>query len=440
VNDLDVIAALATPVGKSALAIIRVSGKESHKIVSKCIKEADKFLSASFNYIYRYNFVDNKRNEIIDDITAIKYGNSKSYTGEDMVEIFSHGNKIIINEILNELTKNGARLAGKGEFTRRAFLNGKIDLIKAESIHQIIDSSNEIQKRICNNVKENKYEEIINSWKQDIQTLLVEIETEIEFSEDVAVEHKNYEMVDNIINKILKEKSLWDSIRVLNKSQKIVIAGPANAGKSSLFNTLVGYNRAIVTDIPGTTRDTISETIIIENNEIELIDSAGIRDTENKIEIEGITRTIQEIEDASIVLWINSVDQNRIEPDERLREKVIKINNKIDINNGKNDTENDEINISIEMGINIDKVYEAIKERIITINHAEIPSLIANERHYQITETMLNYLKDVIEYWNEKEKASYFLYKVLEEFEELLGKRDREEIYNSIFDKFCIGK
>jgi tRNA modification GTPase len=438
VNDLDVIAALATPVGKSALAIIRVSGKESHKIVGKSIKEADKFISASFNSIQRYNFIKNKM--FIDDITAIKYRNPKSYTGEDMVEIFSHGNKIIIHEILCELKNNGARLAGKGEFTRRAFLNGKMDLIKAESIHQTIDSSNVIQKRICNNIVEKKYETIINSWRKDIQKVLVEIETEIEFSEDISIEAESSEIIELIIKKIEYEKKIWENIRVFNKPQKIIIAGPANAGKSSLFNMIVGYNRAIVTEIPGTTRDTISETIIIDNNEIELIDSAGIRETNDKIEIEGINRTLKEIEDATIVLWINSIDQERVEPDERVAEKIIKVNNKIDINIEKCSQYIDEINISIEKSINIDKVYEAIKEKIKKINQVEIPSMIANERHYQITETILNHLKDVLEYWKEKEKASYFLYKVLEEFEELLGKRDREEIYNSIFEKFCIGK
>jgi tRNA modification GTPase len=440
VNDLDVIAALATPIGKSALAIIRVSGKDSHLIVNRSIKEADKFKSASFNYIHRYNFIKNENKKIIDDITAIKYQNPKSYTGEDMVEIFSHGNKIIIHEILCELKKSGARLAGKGEFTRRAFLNGKIDLIKAENIHQAIDSSNEIQRRICNNILENKYQKIIASWRNDIQKLLVEIETEIEFSEEISKKAENSEIVEKIIKKIEYEKKTWNNIKVFNKPQKIVIAGPANAGKSSLFNTLVGYNRAIVTDIPGTTRDTISETILIDNNEIELIDSAGLRKTDNKIEKEGINRTLKEIEDATIVLWINSVDQERVEPDENVAEKMIKVNNKIDISNGSIEISEKEINISIEKGTNIDKVYEAIKEKIEKINQAEIPSMIANERHYQITETILDYLKDVIEYWKEKEKASYFLYKVLEEFEELLGKRDREEIYNSIFDKFCIGK
>jgi tRNA modification GTPase len=440
VNDIDVIAALATPVGKSALAIIRVSGKDSHSIVNKSVKEADKFISASFNYIYRYHLINKENNKIIDDITAIKYIEPKSYTGENMVEIFSHGNKIIIHEILSELKKNGARLAGKGEFTRRAFLNGKIDLIKAESIHQTIDSSNEIQKRICNNIIEKKYEEIITAWRHDIQNLIIEIETEIEFSEDVSIESGSCSVIEEIIKKIVNEKNLWESIRVFNKSQKIIIAGPANAGKSSLFNKIVGYNRAIVTDIPGTTRDTISETIIVDNNEIELIDSAGIRETYNKIEIEGINRTIREIDEASIVLWINSFDQQRVEPDLKILDKVIMINNKIDIFEKNNDCPAHEINISIEKEINIDKVYEAIKDRILKINQAEIPSLIANERHYQITETILHYLREVMMYWNEKEKASYFLYKILGEFEELLGKRDREEIYNSIFDKFCIGK
>lgn len=439
-NDFEVIAALATPIGKSALAIIRVSGKHSHSIVSKSIKEADKFISASFNYIYRYNFLNNEKETIIDDITAIKYSQPKSYTGEDMVEIFSHGNKIIIHEILTELRKNGARLAGKGEFTRRAFLNGKIDLIKAESIHQKIDSSNEIQKRICNNIVEKKYEEVITTWRNDIQSLIIEIETEIEFSEEVSNESGSSEIIVKIIEKIENEKKIWESIRAFNKPQKIVIAGPSNAGKSTLFNKIVGYNRAIVTDIPGTTRDTISETIIIENNEIELIDSAGIRKTENIIEMEGINRTIKEIEEAAIVLWINSVDQERVDPDKTIYEKAILINNKIDVIENVCYYSENEINISVEKTINIDKVYEAIKERIVKINQNEIPSLIANERHYQITVNILNYLKEVLLYWSEKEKASYFIYKILDEIEELLGKRDREEVYNSIFEKFCIGK
>jgi tRNA modification GTPase len=440
VNDSDVIAALATPVGKSALAIIRVSGIDSHSVIQRSIKEADKFKSASSNKIQRYNFINEAYQSLIDDITAIKYYAPKSYTGENMVEIVSHGSKIVINEILNEIIRNGGRIAGKGEFTRRAFLNNKMDLIKAEYILQKINSTNGIQQRICANIVEKKQEKTINSWREEIKKLLVEVETEIEFNEDVKYDSSDFLIAERLRAVIEKELNIWNKIKRYNKDLKMVICGPANVGKSSLFNTLLGYNRAIVTDTPGTTRDTISESIIIDNNEIEIIDSAGLRETENSIEKEGIERTKKEIEEASIVLWVNSVDQDRVVPQNDIHDKVITILNKIDLKKEDDTIENDQICISLEENTNIEKIVEKIREKIKNINDTEIPSLIANERHVQIAERIKDYLSEVITYWNEKEKAAYYMYKILEEIEELIGKRDREEVYNEIFSKFCIGK
>lgn len=439
-NDSDVIAALATPSGKSALAIIRVSGKYSHSIIQKSIREADKFQSASFNKIYRYNFIENESNRIIDDITAIKYKESKSYTGEEMVEIISHGNKMVIIEILDEIKKNGGRIAGRGEFTRRAFINGKMDVINAEYIQQKIDSSNEIQKKICRNLLEKNYEKLLKKWEEDIKKILINIETEIEFSEEITIENDSKEIIKKIIDKIEKEKKIWECIRFYNKKLKIVIAGPTNAGKSSLFNKLLGFNRAIVTEIPGTTRDTISETIIIENNEIEIIDSAGIRNTEDTIEIEGINRSIKEIEDANIVLWINSVDQEKIKPPKKFEAKTISVNNKIDIQNSLYEKRTEEISVSIEKEIDTDLILKEIKNRINKLKNVEIPEIIANERHFQITNKMIENFQQVISFWKEKEKAAYFLYKNLDEIEEIIGKRGKEDIYNEIFQNFCIGK
>lgn len=439
-NDSDVIAALASPSGKSALAVIRVSGKDSHSIVQKSIREADKFQSASFNKIYRYNFIEKEKNIVIDDITAIKYKESKSYTGEEMVEIISHGNKLVIIEILEEIKKNGGRIAGRGEFTRRAFINGKMNIINAEYIQQKIDSSNEIQRKICKNLLEKKYEEILKKWEEDIKKIVINIETEIEFSEEITIANNCDQTLKKIIEKIEKEKKIWECIRLYNKKIKIVIAGPTNAGKSSLFNKLLGFNRAIVTEIPGTTRDTISETIIIENNEIEIIDSAGIRNTEDIIEVEGINRSKKEIEDSNLVLWINSVDQEKIRPPKEIEVKSIKINNKVDLKNSVYQLCPDEINISIEKEIDTDLLFEEIKKRLNKIQDIEIPEIIANERHFQITERIIENLNQVISFWNEKEKAAYFLYKALGEIEEINGKKEKEEIYNEIFEKFCIGK
>lgn len=439
-NDSDVIAALATPSGKSALAIIRVSGKDSHRIIQKSIKEADKFEAASFNKIYRYNFIERESNRIIDDITAIKYKESKSYTGEEMVEIISHGNKIVVIEILDQIKKNGGRIAGRGEFTRRAFINGKMDIISAEYIQQKIDSSNEIQQKICRNLLEKNYEKILKIWEEEIKQIIVTIETEIEFNEEVEIEDDYIDNIKKIIEKIDKEKKTWETIRSYNKKLKITIAGPVNAGKSSLFNKLLGFNRSIVTDIPGTTRDTISETILIENNEIEIIDSAGIRETDDVIEVEGINRSKKEIDDANLVLWINSVDQEKILPPDYIEEKTIRINNKIDLMNDSREINAEEINVSIENEININSLFEEIKKRISKLKDIEIPLVIANERHFQISENIIESLKQTISFWNEKEKAAYYLYKTLDAFEEITGKRGKEEIYNVIFDKFCIGK
>lgn len=437
------IIALASPGGIGALSIIRISGTECHNIVEECILEKSKFRENKNNKIARYTFINPIENKFIDDITAIKYSQPYSFTGENMVEIICHGSKIIINAILTILEINGCNIAEKGEFTRRAFLNGKMDLIKAENIKNLIECKSELQFKINEKINNKKHEEVIKKWIKVIKELLVFIETNIEFSEDVKEnidEDKSYlEKISNIKKQIERELKIWKKIEKYQTGLKIVIAGPTNAGKSSLFNKILGLNRSIVTNIPGTTRDTISENIIMGNNEIRIVDTAGIRKTKSEIEKNGISRTEKEIKEAHIVIWIIGIDQLKRKPPKNIVNKTICVINKIDLD-PKKDIKGKDIKISLKNNKNVELLINKISKKISETSIENVPDIISNKRHVKIAENVKDNIKNVIEEWEEKEKVAYYLYKTLEEFEDFFGRRDKEEIYNTIFDSFCIGK
>jgi tRNA modification GTPase len=449
-NQPETIAALATPNGMSALAIVRISGSKSFEIVSKCLLEKKKFTSAHHNRINLYTLVDLKTKSNIDEITAIKYSAPKSFTGEDMVEIICHGGPRIVEEIATTILDAGAMPAGRGEFSRRAFENGKIDLFKAEAIKGIIESTGDIELACAKKLYKNNYTSF-KKWREKLEKISSFIEANIEFEETIN-EGKTINELDSFLNEIKNELKKKEKIRNVEKGITVVIAGPANTGKSSIFNSLVGKERTIVHHEPGTTRDVISENIWICGYQVVLIDSAGIRDTINEIEKKGIIKSKEEIENASIILWVTDANEKINEKEiEEIKKnsgkEMLGVINKIDLDSGKEKKEFfiknniETIEISVKTGEKIKKLNDKIALIIQAIHKKiEIPDVFLNKRHEEIGNFIFKEIKCTKNEWERPEIAAVHLKNAINKLDELIGKTDNENVLNNIFNQFCVGK
>lgn len=448
----ETIAALATPPGKSALAIIRLSGSEAFEIVSRCIREKKVFEQAPARHAGLYNFVDVKKEIHLDLTTAIKYTAPRSFTGENMVEIICHGGPRVVEEVAEALFSAGAKPAGRGDFSRRAYENGKIDLLRAEAIRGIIESTGDMDLA-CARKLYSKGLEKFNEWRMILLDLSKKVEADIEFEEDVdETEEKNIGKISELLKVLEKEIKKREKIKSVENFIPVIIAGPVNAGKSSLFNILLGQNRNIVHRDPGTTRDLISERMWICGYQISLIDSAGIRDTNHEIEKEGIKRSRAEMEKAGIILWVTEADKpfsdEEIDEIKKIdRKKLICVINKIDLSPGKQKKEILErmkiktATISILKNNNIDAIIEKTGALIKEIqNSIEIPDLFLNQRHEEIGKTLYYEMCCARDSWKKKEIAAYHLNIGIRLLDEIFGKTDNEEVLNRIFSSFCIGK
>lgn len=448
------IAAVSTPGGTGALGIIRITGEKTFELLSKCIKNREKFFKEEKRKISLNFIVDQKSGEFIDEVTIIKYGNPFSFTGENMVEIICHGGNKNIKRIMRELINAGVENAERGEFSKRAFINGKIDLMKAEAINEMIVSENEIQRKIALKFYQGRYRQEIEKIYKEVYEVLTELEAIIEFSEEDDVKRINIEKekILKIRNQLEKEIKKREEIEEVETGIKIVIAGPANAGKSTLFNKILGYERSITYDEPGTTRDIINEKIIFKGNEVTITDSAGIRETKNKIEEIGIKKSEEEIKKAKILIWISGLDQELEEKEksiinEKENSNTIVLLNKSDISANEEkekyykERKINYLKVCLFNYEDIERVIKKIEEKVVEKEEEiEIPDFVINNRHLEIAKKMIKEIECSIEEWGRYEIAAYYLHRTLNYLEEFNGKRDREEIYNNIFNKFCIGK
>lgn len=446
----ETITAVATAEGSAALAIVRISGKNAFYIVEKIIKE-ENFNRIHERYAKRYTIIEKKSKKVIDEVIAIKYKGPRSYTGEDSVEIISHGGFYTVKKIIEQVIKNGARIAKKGEFSRRAFFNGKIDLMKAEAIQALIESRNENEYSIAIKSYEGN-EKRIKTWGEKIKKEIVFLEADIEYGEDENIEIQDKDEIKEIIIEINEEINRAKKIKEIRRGYKITIAGPPNAGKSSLFNYLLGYKRAIENENPGTTRDLISEKIQINGKEITINDTAGIRKTEDTLEEEGMKKSEEAINEANIIIWITDIGEDLKEEEEKrikmLDEKnTIYILNKIDKKENKKKNlffkriKEGVIKISVKEKINTKSVIRKIELKINKIIKEKVmPDIIINERQIKIAEKLLEELKNAEKNWKRKEIASYYLRESIKKIEEITGKVNNDDIINEIFNNFCLGK
>ncbi len=455
---MDTICAISTPIGHGGIGIVRISGKESLKIALKLTNNRTSNIKPN-NIIYSKIYDDN---QIIDEALISYFKAPNSYTGDDVIEINSHGGILIVQRILNLVLKNGARMAEPGEFTKRAFLCGKIDLYQAEAVADLINSKTYKENEISAVQLSGDLGKKIREIKNEIVDVLVDIEANVDYPEYDIEEitfNKINKVIEDSIDKLQKLSNSYKEGKVLKNGINTAIVGKPNVGKSSILNVLLNEERAIVTDVEGTTRDTIEESIIINNVVFNLIDTAGIRETKDKVENIGIEKSKKSIEKADLVLFILDASKDISAEDKELF-KVLKDHKKIIIIN-KNDIHNqtyvnnilDEINKQKENEIvylstksyeGVDKLKDTMTKMFINENLSNNEELIiTNIRHKEAidkTIRLLNNAKENIAQNIPIDMISIDLQNSLISLCEILGENVTEDVINGIFSKFCLGK
>ena len=439
--------ALASPAGRSAISTIRISGPKALLTVKNISnRETKDFTHRKSVFVNIYN----ENNDLIDNCIVVWYRAPNSYTGEELVEIHTHGNPKIIQNIYIELGRWGLRLAEPGEFTRTAYLNNKLDLIQAEAVSNLINSQSDHGIRLSlNNISGNLSSRLVDLKKTLIDSL-VHIEYELDISENDSYTNTIKYVTETVNGSLLFIKTLLEthrSAKVLSDGARVVIVGAPNAGKSTLFNSLLSYDRAIVTSTPGTTRDSIEGALYISNYSILLVDTAGIRKARNKIELAGIKKTNNEIQNADLIYCVIDSTKKKKEPIEKAGAPIIYVYNKADLLNDEHihnikKTREEGVVISAKTKVGISrlkqKTSELLQKKFVQKNGFYITSA-RQQAVLKNIETILNrtLFLDTIK---ELELVAVDLKLAIEQFDWLLGKTTADDILNSIFSDFCVGK
>ena len=460
---METIAAISTAMGNGGIGIIRMSGKESFKILEKIFRnnKGEKIdLNKIKGYTIQYGtIVDSKTEEKIDEVLVSFFKNPKSYTREDMCEINSHGGMVVEKQILEQCLKNGAILAEPGEFTKRAFLNGRIDLSQAESIMDLINSKTEKESKASINQLQGDLSNRINEIRHDLLDIMADIEASIDYPEydiEEVTNSKALGILENTKNKLESLKDTFKSGKILKEGIKTAIIGKPNAGKSSLLNKILKEERAIVSEIEGTTRDTIEEFITIKGIPLKIIDTAGIRKTSDKIEEIGVKKALDIAKDAELVLVILDNSKDLTEEDKEIlklaeSKNSIILLNKVDLkeNNLENSEELNKLNkkiikISAKNGNGIEELYNEI-ENMFQIKNLETDReiIITNIRHKNQIEYAINNIDEAMNAVKNNlpiDIISISIKQTLEDLGKITGENVSEDIINEIFSKFCLGK
>ncbi len=449
----DTIAALATTPGTSAIAVIRVSGKDSISICSKLFKGKD--LTSAPSHTLHYGLIK-EGDRLIDEVVVSLYKAPNSFTKEDSVEISCHGSDYIVKQILQLLVRNGSRFAKPGEFTKRAFINGRFDLAQAEAVADLIASESEAAHKAALNQMRGGFSDEIKKLREQLTYFASMIELELDFSEE-DVEFANRDELVELITKIKRAiESLIDSFSLGNAIKNgipTVIAGKPNAGKSTLLNLLLNEEKAIVSDIPGTTRDFIEDEIAIEGVSFRFIDTAGLRETKDKLESLGIERTRQKIGQASLVIYlfdVNSTTEDELRNNLRelkdLNSSYLVVGNKIDLDkkdSGKFRNYDGILFISAANKIGIEDLKKKILEQVNISSFKTGNAIVTNIRHYESllkTKEALTSVTTGIKKNITSELLAQDIRMALLYLGEITGEITTEDLLGTIFSKFCIGK
>ena len=456
------IAAIATATGAGGIGIIRMSGDNSFEVLKKIFIPKDKRFDWNNikGYTIKYGFIiDSKTKEKIEEVLVSFFKAPKSYTTENMCEINCHGGTVIERKILNECLLNGAELAEAGEFTKRAFLNGRIDLSQAESVIDIINAKTDKEAEASFNQLQGRLSEEIEKIRDDLLDLMSDIEASIDYPEydiEETTNEKAVNSLNNIEEKLIKLENSFDNGKLLREGVKTVIIGKPNAGKSSLLNNILNEDRAIVSDLAGTTRDTIEEFINIEGVPLKIIDTAGIRKTEDAVEKIGVNKAISLIKDADLVIAIFDSSENLDEDDYKILEliknkKNIILLNKCDLSRESPETINyisnsnkNVLKTSMKTKKGLAELYKMISDIFnnneIDMNDGVIITNIRHKRQIHKAIESISKTKEMIYQNMTIDIIAIGIKEILEDLGEITGNNVSEDIINKIFSKFCLGK
>lgn len=454
----DIICAISTPSGTGGIAVIRCSGDNSIKVVERILDEKSKSKIKNLNPKNAFYGCIKSEGRIIDDVIITFFKSPHSYTGEDIVEISCHGSVYVQKEILSLLLKNGSRAAQPGEFTMRAFLNGKIDLSQAEGVADLISSSSVVAHKLAMDQMRGGFSKEINELRNRLLHFVSLIELELDFSEE-DLEFADRKDLKNLIIEIKnKTDHLSDSFQsgnVIKNGLPVVITGNPNVGKSTLLNALLNEEKAIVTEIPGTTRDVIEDVISIKGFQFRFIDTAGIRDSDNRIEAIGIERTFEKISQALLVLLVTEPGENiteiynKIIPYIKDDKRLIVVYNKSDIaGSKKTDIHNhfkniDLISISAKYKENMDELISLLVKYAEKFIPEESGVIVSNARHFDsLRKTSLAIDRIISGFENgiSSDLIALDIREAVHYLGEITGEISNNEVLENIFKNFCIGK
>lgn len=451
--DNRIIFAPATMVGESGITVIRLSGKDTFSLISNCLSKSyagflpadvDHYTSHTTHHGYLFSGAD-----FIDEVVVTFFKAPNSYTGEDVAEISTHGGSYIFRKVSDLLMKLGAFHAEPGEFSKRAYLNGKMDLAQAEAVADLIKAKTDQANELALAQLTGKFSSKIKELREDLINYCSLLELELDFSEegiDLVEKDALLEKVNKLIAKFQSLTQSYESGKIIKNGVNLAIIGRPNVGKSSIFNYFLDENRAIVSDIPGTTRDYLEEPLIMGGIQFNLVDTAGIRETKDVIEKEGVRRSKVKIEEADIVLEVDDVTSSDIaveafsETDNS--NKTIKVINKIDLMPGKL---NAALAVSAKSGEKMDVLEAAIiaKAKELISKNSSSDVIITNERHRDCLLKSCEYLvnaREQIQQGGGNELISFEIRAAMDSISEIIGKTANVDILNNIFTKFCIGK
>ncbi len=449
----DTICAVATALGTNAISIIRVSGDESIPVVNKIFKGKD-LASVPTHTIWYGHIIDNDK--IVDEVLVTVMKGPRSFTTEDVVEINCHGGIATTNKVLELLLRCGIRLAEPGEFTKRAFLNGRIDLLKAEGVMDLIEAKTEKERSLAINEVSGSVSKLIHNLREDIVSILTNIEVNIDYPEYYDIKEitndeilPNLEKIKNRMKDILKKS---EHGKIVKEGIKTSIVGRPNAGKSSLLNSLLEEEKAIVTDIPGTTRDIVEGTINLDGIILDMTDTAGIRKTEDKVEHIGVQRSLSMIEKSNLILFVlNNNEEVNEEEKEILKslqgKNYIVVINKIDLKKKIDESIFDKEKI-VHLSLLENKGLDELKEKIKEMFHLELLetsdfTYLSNARSIALLKKSMENIDKAIDGIQNGFSIDMIEIDIKEAWNnlgEIIGETYTEELIDQLFSQFCLGK
>jgi tRNA modification GTPase len=460
--EFDTIAAISTPMGEGAIAIVRLSGDEAIQIADKLFKSigGKRLAEVATHTIHYGHLVDPKSGQVVEEVMVSVMKGPKTFTKEDVVEINCHGGIVSVNRVLQHVLTNGARLAEPGEFTKRAFLNGRIDLSQAEAVMDLIRAKTDRAMNVALGQMDGRLSKLIRRLRQEILEILAHVEVNIDYPEYDDVEEMTHKMLDEKahfvreeINKLLQTSQQG---KILREGLSTAIVGRPNVGKSSLLNSLVQENKAIVTDIPGTTRDVIEEYVNVRGVPLRLLDTAGIRETEDIVERIGVERSRQVLKEADLILLVLNYSDQLLEEDENLFKVVegmdtIVIVNKTDLPQQIDmervrelAMEHKVVTTSLLEDRGVDELEEAIASLFFAGSiEAGDMTYVSNSRHIALLHQSLHAIEEVlegVEMGTPIDIIQIDLTRTWELLGEIIGESVHESLIDQLFAQFCLGK